>query len=75
MRGGRWTFDFDGWCVAAGLHDAAEEDGDVAGWGLVSCCSLCVHMYLRLGLDGLRDVALLEYGQVLRSVVRQVPFW
>jgi hypothetical protein len=29
---GRRTFDFDGRSVAAGLHDAAEEDGDVAGW-------------------------------------------
>ena len=28
---GRRTFDVDGWRVAAGLHDAAEEDGDVAG--------------------------------------------
>jgi hypothetical protein len=35
----RWTFYFDGWRVAAGLHDAAEEDWDVTGWGIgISCC-------------------------------------
>lgn len=28
---GRRTFDVDGWRVAADLHDAAEENGDVAG--------------------------------------------
>lgn len=27
---GERTFDVDGWRVAAGLHDSAEEDGDVA---------------------------------------------
>ena len=33
---GRRTFDVDGWRVAAGLHDAAEEDGDVAEHYFVS---------------------------------------
>lgn len=38
VKGDRRTFDFDGWRVAAGLHDAAEEDGDVTGVVSVSCC-------------------------------------
>lgn len=30
MREGR-AFDVEGWRVVAGLHEGAEEDGDVAG--------------------------------------------
>lgn len=33
MRDGR-TFDVEGWRVVAGLHEGAEEDGDVAGLGI-----------------------------------------
>ena len=40
MRDGR-TFDLEGWRVVAGLHEGAEEDGDVAGRDRVSCCLLC----------------------------------
>jgi len=34
---GMETFDFDRWRIATGLHNAAKEDGNVAGLGVSLC--------------------------------------
>jgi hypothetical protein len=68
MGGRGQTLYFDRWRVAAGLHDAAEEDGDVA----VDECQSLLFAHIEQSMGGVRDVALLEYWGVLEQVIRQV---
>lgn len=51
------------------MHDAAEEDWDVAGLVVGVSCLLIVYRYMYIYWDsyGVRDIALLEYWGVLRN--------
>lgn len=61
------TFDFDGWRVAAGLHDTAEKDGNVSLTKLVAESQI-----VRLKSHGILDIAILEDRRVLESCIRYV---
>ena len=65
------TLDFDGWRVAACLHYATEENGNVSGMGLVVVV-IQTHTFIQISI---LDIAVLENRGVLQSRVRQVMDW